>query len=226
MTATATANYTLSVFTDPMMGLSYESEPVLEKLQAHFGKSLQIRYIMAGLVRDVSDFMTPAERAMEPERGIKTYNRRLAGIYLAEEPLGGLPMKMDHFHLFDAKHRSSFPLDIACKAAELTDASKAEAYLYALRRATILEAKQTTKEEELFALAKNVGLDEKVFQQHWQDGSAKQAFDQDRQYAQSLQVFQLPAYLIACQNKEQAILVKAMPSYQEFLALFQQAANA
>lgn len=98
--------------------------------------------------------MTRSELAMPPEEGISAYNKRLAGIYLEEEPIGGLPMNMHDFHLFDNWHRSSFPLDIAFHAARLAAPDKAEKYLYALRRATILYGKQTTLTEELANVAK------------------------------------------------------------------------
>ena len=39
---------TLTTFTDPMMGLSYEQEPVYEKLTETFGERLEFRYVMAG----------------------------------------------------------------------------------------------------------------------------------------------------------------------------------
>ena len=48
-------------FTDPMMGLSYESEPVFRKLETHFAGHIEFRYIMSGLVRNVTDFMTPED---------------------------------------------------------------------------------------------------------------------------------------------------------------------
>ena len=47
---------------------------------------------MAGLVGDVSEFMITSELELGPEEG---------------------------FHLFDAEHRSSYPLCIAYKAAQL-----------------------------------------------------------------------------------------------------------
>jgi len=80
-----------TTFTDPMMGLSYEQEPVYEKLAAHFGDRLVFHYVMSGLVRDVSDFMVPEEKALPAEEGIRLYNRRLARIYKGEEAIGGLP---------------------------------------------------------------------------------------------------------------------------------------
>lgn len=116
---------TVTVFTDPMMGLSYESEPIMERLQKEYAGRIEFRYVMSLLVKDVSDFMTPEERAMGPEAGIQRYCMRLAGIYKSEEAIGGLPINMEGFRLFDAAHRSSRPLCLAYKAAQLTDPGKA-----------------------------------------------------------------------------------------------------
>lgn len=89
----------LTVFTDPMMGLSYESEPIMDALARRYGERLAIRYVMSVLVRDVSDFMTSAERALPPEQGILLYCKRLAQIYKSEESIGGLPINMEDFRL-------------------------------------------------------------------------------------------------------------------------------
>lgn len=214
-------NITIYVFTDPMMGLSYESEPVLEKLKAHFGDRLHFRYVMSGLVRDVSEFMTSFELAKPPEEGIKIYNKRLAGIYLEEEPIGGLPMNMKNFHLFDENHRSSFPLDIAFHAARLAAPDKTEKYLYALRRATILYGRQTTKTEELVKVAKEVGIDGNTFIEYFSNDKAEAAFRKDLVLTQSVGVHTLPSYLI--ETEVSTVLICSMPSYNEFLTLIRQA---
>ncbi|WGE89692.1 hypothetical protein [Actinobacillus arthritidis] len=52
----------ITVFTDPMMGLSYESEPFLRQLETHFPNQLQFAYVMGGLVRNVADW----SRRMKP----------------------------------------------------------------------------------------------------------------------------------------------------------------
>ena len=75
----------LTAFTDPMMGLSYESEPIMERLRKEYGHILEFRNVMGHLVRDVSDFMTPEERALDPETGIPLYCRCLARIYKSEK---------------------------------------------------------------------------------------------------------------------------------------------
>lgn len=176
---------------------------------------------MAGLVRDVSDFMTQEELSMNPEKGIKAYNKRLAKIYLEEEAVGGLPMNMENFHLFDTEHRSSFPLDIAFHAARLSAGDKAEKYLYNLRRATILYGKQTTKFEELAEVARQTGIDERKFTENFKNGNAEAAFKKDLQFARSLKIRTLPSYLI--KTEKSSLLVCSMPSYDEFLVLVEKA---
>ena len=54
---------TLTTFTDPMMGLSYECEPIMRKLETHFAGQIEFRYVMGLLVRDVHDFMMAEDYA-------------------------------------------------------------------------------------------------------------------------------------------------------------------
>ena len=89
----------------------------MERLQKEYGDIIRFKNVMRLLVRDISDFMTPEERSLEPEEGILLYCRLLAKIYKSEESIGGLPINMDGFCLFDKEHRSSKPLNLAYKAA-------------------------------------------------------------------------------------------------------------
>ncbi len=191
----------LTVFTDPMMGLSYESEPIIERLQRKYGDRLDVRYVMSVLVRDVSDFMTPEERAMEPETGVRRYCHRLAQIYKSEESIGGLPINMEGFRLFDAEHRSSKPLCLAYKAAQLAAPDKADAFLTALRHATVLECRPTTHEEEILRVARKIGIDEETFSRYFHDGSAEAALEQDLAFTSSLGIRSLPTYLLQYRDK-------------------------
>ena len=190
----------LTVFTDPMMGLSYESQPILDRLKAEYGERLQINYVMSVLVRDVSDFMTPEERALPPEEGIRRYNQRLADIYKSEESIGGLPMNMENFHLFVPDHRSSYPLCLAYHAAKLAAPEKAEQFLINLRKATVLQGRITTHQEVILEIVKETGVDENAFIIHFGDGSAESALEKDRLLTQRLGVYALPAYLLTCQK--------------------------
>ena len=204
----------LTVFTDPMMGLSYESEPIMKRLAKDYAGRIEFRYVMSVLVRDVSDFMTPAELALPPEEGIRRYCERLAKIYKSEESIGGLPINMEDFCLFDAEHRSSRPLCLACKAAQLAAPEKADAFLTALRHATVLDCRPTTHFEEILRVVQKCGIDEETFKEHYYDGSAGAALEKDLAYTQSLGIRSLPTYMI--RYKENALLLQSF-DFQEFV---------
>ena len=208
-------NITLTTFTDPMMGLSYECEPVYERLAEHYRDQLDFKYVMSGLVRDISDFMLPEELSLPTDEGIHAYNSRLAQIYKSEESIGGLPINMNGFHLFDAEHRSSYPLCIAYKSAQLADSRKADEYLFRLRRATIVEVRQTTKTSELVAVAGEVGIDKDVFLHFFEDGSAEQTFESDLSLTRSLGIRALPSCLIECNGN--SVLVSGMIGFEGFV---------
>ena len=205
----------LTAFTDPMMGLSYESEPIMERLKEEYGDEIEFRHVMSLLVRDVADFMTPEERSFPPEEGIKRYNKRLAGIYKSEEPIGGLPIHMEGFRLFDPEHRSSKPLCLAYKAAQLADPEKADAFLVALRHATVLDCCPTTHREEILAVVRQCGVDEARFLAHFEDGSAEAALERDLAFTRRLGVRSLPAYLL--QSGDKALLLQSF-QYADFAA--------
>lgn len=212
----------LTIFTDPMMGLSYESEPILRKLETHFPGQIEFRYAMGLLVRDVWDFMTPEERAMPPADGIARYNARLAKIYESEESIGGLPIHMPQLHLFDPEHRSSLPLNLAYHAARLTAPGLAEQFLYNLRYATIVDLRPTTHLEEILAVVRHTGIDEKSFLEHYRNGDAQAALEQDLTLARRLGVHSLPAYLMQCGDK--AALFQSF-AYADFVSAIGQLTN-
>lgn len=205
---------TMTVFTDPMMGLSYESEPIIDHLKEEYGERLELRYVMSLLVRDVSDFMTPEERVLEPEEGIRTYCRRLAGIYKSEETIGGLPINMNGFCLFDPEHRSSRPLCMAYKAARLADPVKADDFLTALRHAVVIDCLPATHFDVILKIIRNTGIDEAAFVQHYKDGTAEQALEQDLRLTRNLGIRSLPAYLL--ERDKKALILQSF-HYQDFV---------
>ncbi len=63
---------TLVTFTDPMMGLSYECEPIFRKLETHFPNKIDFHYVMSLLVRNVYDFVDPDDLKRGKNVAIKT----------------------------------------------------------------------------------------------------------------------------------------------------------
>ena len=187
---------TLTTFTDPMMGLTYEMEPIYEHLMQVYGGRLRLQWVMSLLVRSVRDFMTDAERALPPEEGIRRYNTRLARICKQEESIGGLPMRMEGFCLFDKEHTTSLPLNLAYKAAQLADPPRADEYLWNLRHATVLSGRPTTHFEVLLEVARETGIDAAAFAGRFNDGSALAALNEDLALTRRMGVTSLPACLL------------------------------
>ncbi len=196
-----------TTFTDPMMGLTYEMEPIYDRLKREYGDRIEFRWVMSLLVKDVSDFMTPRERAMEPEAGIRAYNARLAQIYKREEAIGGLPINMEGFCLFDQEHRSSRPLNLAYKAAQLADPERAEEFLTNLRHATVIDCRPTTHMAVILDVVNKTGIDESAFLRHFNDGSAEAALQDDLSYTARLGIRSLPTCLI--QYMDKALLMQS-----------------
>ncbi|MBQ9552892.1 MAG: DsbA family protein [Clostridia bacterium] len=212
----------ITTFTDPMMGLSWECEPIFRKLETHFTGQIEFRTVMALLVRNVRDFMTPDELALKPVEGIRRYNARLAKIYESEEPISGMPINMTKFCLFSMEQPSSLPLNLAYHAARLTGADKADWFLYNLRYATIVDCRPTTETDELVNVAKTTGIDADAFARHLRDGSAEAALSKDLRLTQSMGIHSLPAYLLQYGGK--AMLLRSF-DYQDFASVISQLTN-
>ena len=211
---------TLTTFTDPMMGLSYECEPIFRKLETHFAGQIEFKYSMGLLVRNVYELCDCNELAQSPALGLHHYNARLAKIYENEESISGMPINMDGFCLFSTEETSSLPLNLAYKAAQLTAPELADRFLYNLRYATIVDTRPTTKLEEILKVVRQTGINEKQFLQHYQDSSAETAMDSDLTRMHALGIHTLPAYLLQYDGKQ--MVIKRLIGYDTFVAAIRQ----
>ena len=192
---------TFTTFTDPMMGLSYECEPLYRKLETHYAQRIRFRYAMGVLVRDIHQFMVPEDYAGTPAETIANYNRRLAAIYESEEHIGGLPINMQGFRLFDEQHLSSEPLCLAYKTAQIVAPDLADRFLYRLRFATVMETRPTTHWTEIMRVVQLVGIDEQRFAECYHSAEAQEALQADVQLMHSLGIHALPACLLEYDGK-------------------------
>ena len=176
---------------------------------------LEIRYTMVVLVADVTDHMLLAELALGPDEGIRRYCARLARIYESEEAIGGLPINMAGFRLFDACHPSSRPLCLAFEAARLADAGRAVAFLRSLTHATVCDCRPTTHGDVILDVAGSVGLDGEALSRHLVDGSAEAALAEDLRHARRLGIRSLPSYRI--RNGDRALVFQSF-DYRDFEA--------
>lgn len=206
----------ITTFTDPMMGLSYECEPMFRKLKTHFESQIEFKYVMSGLVRDVYQFVNTADLRFGEKEAIKRYNKRLAKIYEGEESISSMPINMNGFCLFDTEHTSSIPLNLAYKAVQLISPEKADLFLYNLRYATIVDCRPTTHTEEILEVVRKTGIKVDRFMTAYNDGSAQAELDKDLALFKRLGLHSLPAYLI--QYGEKGYLIQTF-SYTDFLSV-------
>ena len=201
-------------FTDPMMGLSYECEPIFRKLETHFADRIEFRFVMSGLVRDVYELVDQNDLQRGKDFAIKNYNTRLAKIYESEESIGGLPINMTGFELFSVNETSSAPLNVAYKVAQIVDIAKADLFLYRLRFATIVDCRPTTRLQEILKVVVKTGIDLKKFLSAFNDGTAEKAFQSDLNLCRRAGIRSLPSYLIQFQSK--GALIHGLASFSDF----------
>lgn len=190
-------------FTDPVCTWCWASEPVLRALKARYSDQLDVSFIMGGLVKDIRDF-EDIDHAIggDPEAS----NKQIAEHWKEASKQHGMPVATDTLKLFSAEYPSSYPLNIAYKAAEFEDQDLADRYLRRLREATAVEAKQTNKDEVLLALAKEVGLNTEKLLTHYIDGTAEAAFEMDLATTKAYKVTLLPTFIVRYKGKEMVMV--------------------
>lgn len=163
-------------FTDPVCTWCWGSEPVLRKLVTWYGDAVHIRYVMGGLVEDIRAFYDRAnDIGGDPEQA----NAQIARHWLEASERHGMPVRTEGFRLFTAETVSTYPQNIAFKAAELTNPDLAGRYLRRMREASAAEAREIGRQEVLIELASDVGIDLAAFIGRLEDGSAETAFRAD-----------------------------------------------
>ena len=208
------ARVVLTTFTDPMMGLSWEQEPIYHKLEVSFGDQLDFRYRMVPLVPDVMRLVDPRDLRYGEAEAIRLYNDRLAQIYLDEEPIGGVPVVMDGFALFSVDERSTVGLCLAWEAANVVNPDASEAYLYALRYATIVQGRRTVRMDVALEVARECDMDADAMVCAMRDGRAQAALDGGRALAARLGIRALPAVLVGFEDRSE--LLNGLAHYEVF----------
>jgi putative protein-disulfide isomerase len=201
-------------FTDPVCTWCWGSEPVLRKLETHYGDQLRIGYVMGGLVKDIRDFY-------DNFNGIggdaETSNTRIVKHWLEASERHGMPVKSEGFHLFSNEYPSTYPQNIAYKAAQMEDQTLADRFLRRMREASAAEARQTSRLEVLIELAAEVGLDVAAFIERMNDGSAEAAFEKDLQSTAEFGAQGFPTFLV--KYGEKGILLRGYQRYATFQAV-------
>jgi putative protein-disulfide isomerase len=201
-------------FTDPVCTWCWGSEPVLRKLETRFNEQVKISYIMGGLVQDITSFYDSYnDIGGDPDRS----NRNIAKHWVEASTRHGMPVKSDGFRLFSQEHPSTYPQNIAYKAAQMQDQALANKFLRRIREASAAEARQTNTTEVLLELASEAGLDIVRFLDDFTQGAAQKAFEQDLAATAKYGARGFPSFLLKYEEKE--MMIRGYQRYDDFNAL-------
>jgi predicted DsbA family dithiol-disulfide isomerase len=207
-------------FTDPVCTWCWGSEPVLRTLETRFGSQLKISYVMGGLVKDIASFYDSYnDIGGDPERS----NKNIAKHWVDASNRHGMPVKVEGFKLFSKEQPSTYPQNIAYKAAQMQDEAKANRFLRRIREASASEAQQTNLTEVLVELASEVGLDISQFLDDFTSGKAKAAFEEDLYTTAQFRAQGFPTFLI--RYGEKSTLLRGYQNYTNFKAVINQVTN-
>jgi predicted DsbA family dithiol-disulfide isomerase len=207
-------------FTDPVCTWCWGSEPVLRKLEARYGEQVKISFVMGGLVKDITSFYDRFnDIGGDPDRS----NANIAKHWAEASERHRMPVKTEGFKLFSREHPSSYPQNIACKAAQMQDQVLATRFLRRIREASAAEAKQTNITEVLVELASEVGLDVARFLEDFSNGAAQRAFEKDLATTAWYNARSFPTFLVRFGDRE--ALLHGYKRYEDFKAVIAHLSN-
>lgn len=201
-------------FTDPVCTWCWGSEPVLRALETRYPGQIENRYVMGGLVEDINDFTDPSNGI---EAGAEQANAQVAKHWVEAGKRHGMPVEPEGFHLFSDEYPSTYPQNIAYKAAQLVAPDKADQFLRRIREATIVEGLVTSRVDVQMSLADEVGIDIVAFSKAIKDGSAKKAFQGDLGLTRSLGVTGFPTFMV--KFYDQRIMLRGYRDLDTFISV-------
>lgn len=185
-------------FTDPVCVWCWGSEPVLRALKFQFGDKLRLGYVMGGLVENANDFHDPANNI---GGGPEAMNAQVGKHWIEASQRNGMPVGTEGFHLFSDELASTYPQNIAYKAAQQQSEELAQKFLRRMREAAAVEMMVTSDVTVQLQLAAEVGLDVGEFLDAINNGTAEAAFYEDMQFIRSFGSRGFPAFLIRYKGK-------------------------
>ncbi|MEI8201311.1 MAG: DsbA family protein [Eubacteriales bacterium] len=199
-------------FTDPVCVWCWGTEPVFRALETHYPDQIEFRYVMGGLVDNIDDFSDPGNGINAGSDGA---NAQIMSHWLEGSDRHGMPINPEGFHLFSKEFPSTYPQNIAYKAAQLADPEKADAYLRRLREAAATEAKVTSNPDIQIELASEVGIDIAAFIKAIKSGEAEKKFNGDMALTRASGIGGFPSFLVKTSDGRQ-VMVRGYKTREEF----------
>ena len=192
----------ITYFTDPICSTCWTIQPQLRKLKMAYGKNIQFRYVMGGLLPSWENFY----------RGGISSPGDVVAHWSQISAESGMPI--DSSVWIHDPLDSSFPPSIAFKAAQLQDPDKAIIFLRKINEIVFLKRGNISHPEILKSAAYESGLDAaRLLRDH--QVKAKELFLEDLKYTKEMGIDVLPSFIFEV-NGEMKSFLSGAQTYETF----------
>ncbi len=206
----------LTEYTDPYCTWCWGSEPILRKIEEVYDSQVKLRFIMGGLVADMSSFRDPANRIGGPQ-----WYSQVAAHWLDASRRHGMPVdEQIFFDLKDVKF-STYPASIAYKAAQSQDEASANRFLRRMREGAAAERRAIHLSEVQIELAETVGLDSHQLTADIESGRAGKAFEEDLKECRNRGIHGFPSFSIRNLRNKGEVVLQGYQHFAKFEDTFQ-----
>jgi predicted DsbA family dithiol-disulfide isomerase len=201
-------------YTDPYCTWCWGSEPILKKIKEVYGDQVKITFKMGGLVEDITNFYDPLNRI-----GGEGMFEQVAEHWKDASKRHGMPVDARVFQDLKGEFHSTYPANIAYKAAQIQNQELADKFLRRMREAAAAERQAIHMVKVQVELAKDVGLDAEKFLQALESGKAEKAFYEDLKECRDLGITGFPTFHIK-NNHGEGIFLTGYQRFESFERIF------
>lgn len=211
-------DFIITSYTDPVCVWCWATEPVYRALETRYPGQIEFRYVTGGLVRDLDDFEDPDNHISSKD---PDFNHQVASHWAQSASIHRMPIRVEGFRLFDQEHPSSYPQNVAYKAAQIASPRLAAKYLRLLRVYTLARAGLTSHRDVQLEIAREAGLDMDAFTRALDDGSAQHAFQTDLALTASAGAAVFPTFSVK-NIRAQEVMMRGYNTRTDFENVFRQ----
>ncbi|MFX1521132.1 MAG: DsbA family protein [Promethearchaeota archaeon] len=181
-------------YQDPYCTWCWGSEPILRKIQELYGDQVKITVKAGGLIETLD------------EQIAQQWFVQVAQHWLDASERHGMPVDVQVWQDLQGEFRSTYPANIAYKAAQMQNPELADKFLRRMREAAAAERRYIHKREVQVELAMEVGLDSEKFVEVLETNSAEKAFYEDLEEFRATGSKAYPTFLITHMQGKRALL--------------------
>lgn len=195
--------YTLYHVHDPMCSWCYAFKPTLDELRKNLNSNIKIQHVVGGLAKHSDEIMP------------KDMQEKIQNIWYDIEKSVGIKFNHDFWTKNQAR-RSTY---LACQATMLARyESKEDEMIAAIQEAYYQNAQNPSDASTLIALAKQIGMDEKKFEEDLKSQKIEDHLQVELNLRRSLYVNSFPSLILKYKKELYPINIK----YNDYKSMLEQ----